>query len=116
MEYADGDVGTITASSLIHIVSTLCVCVCVCSYVHVRVCVSVCMRACVCACMCVCNHTYSPPQDSLKVGAVSAIPLFLKLSQSSSELDLQPSIKTNGTVCCMQYNIIAVLFNVSLAY
>ena len=75
------------------------------------------MRACVCACMCVCNHTYSSPQDSLKVGgAVSAIPLFLKLSQSSSELDLQPSIKTNGTVCCMQYNIIAVLFNVSLAY
>ena len=47
MEYADGDVGTITASSLIHIVSTLCVCVCVCScsYVHVRVCVSVGQRS-----------------------------------------------------------------------
>ena len=38
MEYADGDVGTITASSLIHIVSTLCVCVCVC----VRMCMYVC--------------------------------------------------------------------------
>ena len=48
MEYADGDVGTVTASNLIHIVSTLCVCVCeclcVCSKINYAVLTVVCCQ------------------------------------------------------------------------
>ena len=59
-------------------------------------------------CVCVCDHTCPSTQDSLKVGvAVSAVPLFLEPSQSSS--DLQPSAKINGTVESMQYSSLVLI-------
>ena len=99
MKYADGDLGTVAASNLIHIVSTLCV------------------RGGGGVYVCVCDHTCPSTQDSLKVGvAVSAVPLFLEPSQSSS--DLQPSVKINGTVYSMHYSslVISIISTLTCMY